>query len=141
MTSWLPLLLACGAPAPVEAPAPAPEAAPVEEAPAVRFDAEPILPEPVVLGRLPRTAIDGALASQREALAACHASGARPGKVLVYFVVDADGSVKKASVRSTSLRDDTAEACVLEVVRGTRFAAPEGGGIVVVTYPFVFPLA
>ena len=60
------------------------------------------------------------------------------GKISVYFTIAPTGSVAKATVRETSMNDATVEACVLKVMRSLKFPKPKGGGIVVVTYPFVF---
>jgi len=60
------------------------------------------------------------------------------GKVSVYFTIAPTGSVAKAMVRETSMNNATVEGCVNKVMRSLKFPKPKGGGIVVVTYPFVF---
>ena len=60
------------------------------------------------------------------------------GKVSVQFTIAPTGSVARASVRETSMNDTTVETCVVNVMRSLKFPKPKGGGIVVVTYPFVF---
>ncbi|MEM7678601.1 MAG: AgmX/PglI C-terminal domain-containing protein, partial [Myxococcota bacterium] len=60
------------------------------------------------------------------------------GKISVYFTIAPTGSVARASVRETSMNEATVEGCVLKVMRSLKFPKPKGGGIVVVTYPFVF---
>ncbi|MBI4818252.1 MAG: AgmX/PglI C-terminal domain-containing protein [Deltaproteobacteria bacterium] len=63
------------------------------------------------------------------------------GKVGVYFTIAPTGSVAEASVRETSINNNNVEECVLRVMRSLKFPQPKGGGIVVVTYPFVFASA
>lgn len=60
------------------------------------------------------------------------------GKVAIYFTIDPTGSVAEASVRETSINDENVEQCAVKVMRSLKFPQPKGGGIVVVTYPFVF---
>ncbi len=63
------------------------------------------------------------------------------GKIAVYFTIAPTGSVAEASVRETSMNDTNVEECVVKVMRSLKFPEPKGGGIVVVTYPFVFNAA
>ncbi|MEQ9500529.1 MAG: AgmX/PglI C-terminal domain-containing protein [Deltaproteobacteria bacterium] len=60
------------------------------------------------------------------------------GKISIYFTIAPTGSVAAAKVRETSMNDKTVEACTVKVMRSLKFPKPRGGGIVVVTYPFVF---
>jgi len=60
------------------------------------------------------------------------------GKIAVYFTIAPTGSVAEASTRETSMNDVTVEECVVKVMTTLKFPQPKGGGVVVVTYPFVF---
>ncbi len=60
------------------------------------------------------------------------------GKISVYFTIAPTGSVPKASIRETSMNSKKVEKCVVKVMKSLKFPKPRGGGIVVVTYPFVF---
>jgi TonB family protein len=60
------------------------------------------------------------------------------GKVVVRFVVGAEGSVTHAHLRATSLENAVVESCVVDEVRRTRFPRPEDDGSVIVSYPFNF---
>lgn len=60
------------------------------------------------------------------------------GKIAVYFTIAPTGDVADASVRETSMNEENVESCVVKVMRSLKFPKPRGGGIVVVTYPFVF---
>jgi Ca-activated chloride channel homolog len=58
------------------------------------------------------------------------------GRVVIKFVVDARGDVIAASAVESTFADTIIESCILQAVRRWKFPAPEGGGNVVVTYPF-----
>lgn len=60
------------------------------------------------------------------------------GRVAVKFVIQPDGTVHPAAIASTELNNRAVECCVLSTMRDWQFPPPQGGGIVVVTYPFVF---
>ncbi|MFH1810994.1 MAG: AgmX/PglI C-terminal domain-containing protein [Pseudomonadota bacterium] len=60
------------------------------------------------------------------------------GKVVVMFTIGGTGAVNDANVVQTSLNDNNVEQCVLRIIHRLRFPQPKGGGIVVVTYPFIF---
>jgi len=60
------------------------------------------------------------------------------GKVVVKFVIAKDGSVSSAKINSTSMNNPLVESCLCQEFMTMRFTRPVGGGIAVVTYPFVF---
>lgn len=60
------------------------------------------------------------------------------GKVAVFFRIGPVGSVIASQVAETTLGNSAAESCMVEQVKKWRFPAPEGGGVVEVTYPFIF---
>lgn len=60
------------------------------------------------------------------------------GRIMVRFVITKTGAVSAASVSSTTLKNVPVESCVVRVVRRMQFPQPQGGGIVVVRYPFRF---
>ncbi len=63
------------------------------------------------------------------------------GRVAVKFIISPTGAVQTAAVASSSLANARVEGCIAKAVRRWTFPAPEGGGIVVVTYPFVLQQA
>jgi TonB family protein len=66
---------------------------------------------------------------------------ARPdlhGRVNVKFIISPEGAVQAATIESTELAAARVEACIVQAVRRFTFPAPDGGGIAVVSYPFVF---
>lgn len=58
------------------------------------------------------------------------------GRVAVKFIISGTGAVQMAAVASSTLGDPTVENCIASAVRRWTFPQPEGGGIVIVTYPF-----
>jgi len=69
---------------------------------------------------------------------------ARPdlqGRVTTKFVISPTGSVQSAMVGSSSLKNEAVESCIVRAVRRWTFPAPDGGGVVVVNYPFLLDAA
>ena len=60
------------------------------------------------------------------------------GKVAVKFVITADGSVSSAITAQTTMNDAKVESCINARVKSWQFPKPKGGGVVIVTYPFLF---
>ena len=58
------------------------------------------------------------------------------GRVNVEFVIDTDGAVAYSSVTSTTLRDIAVEDCIGKATCAWDFPKPNGGGFVIVSYPF-----
>ncbi len=63
------------------------------------------------------------------------------GKVAVQFTIAPTGRVARASASESTIDDDDVERCVVEVMESLHFPVPKGGGVAVVTYPFVFASA
>ncbi len=60
------------------------------------------------------------------------------GKVAVAFTIDPSGAVTEATVTETTLNNAAAERCMLSRIRRWKFPEPKGGGVVAVTYPWLF---
>lgn len=60
------------------------------------------------------------------------------GKVQLQWKIMVDGSVSDPFVKSSTLRNDKAETCMLRSVRRMRFDKPTGGAICVIQFPFSF---
>ncbi|WNG37448.1 AgmX/PglI C-terminal domain-containing protein [Archangium violaceum] len=60
------------------------------------------------------------------------------GKVAVAFTIDPAGGVSEANVTETTLNNSAAENCMLSRIRRWKFPEPKGGGVVAVTYPWLF---
>jgi len=60
------------------------------------------------------------------------------GKIVIKFTIGKDGYVTRSAVRSTTMNNPAVEQCMLDAFETFVFPKPKGGGIVVVSYPFVF---
>jgi TonB family protein len=60
------------------------------------------------------------------------------GRVTVKFTIGGSGAVIAAAVQESTVEDRTLESCITDRIRRWGFPEPRGGGVVVVTYPFVF---
>ncbi|NPD28008.1 TonB family protein [Corallococcus sp. AB004] len=60
------------------------------------------------------------------------------GKVAVAFTIDPAGAVADASVSESTLGSSPAEQCMISRIRRWKFPEPKGGGVVNVTYPWLF---
>ena len=60
------------------------------------------------------------------------------GKVAVAFTIDPAGGVAEANVTETTLGSSAAENCMISRIRRWKFPEPKGGGVVAVTYPWLF---
>jgi TonB family protein len=63
------------------------------------------------------------------------------GKVQTQFTIGADGRVLETKVVQSSTGSRELDTCVASRVRLWQFPKPKGGGIVVVSYPFIFKQA
>ncbi len=99
-------------------------------------------PELVVRGSLAKNVIRAEIRRHTNRVKVCYATGLKRspnlgGRVTVEFTIGATGKVVRSVVRSTTLGDRPVEQCIAKVARSYRFPKPRGGGIVIVTYPFV----
>ncbi len=63
------------------------------------------------------------------------------GRVTVRFIISPTGSVQTSMVASSTLRNQRVERCIAGAVRRWTFPSPDGGGIVIVNYPFMLTAA
>jgi len=132
-------------PAPMEA-APAPA-----EAPSTPGDARP-QPNPPekkensgleAMGSLDKELIKKVIQSHRNEIASCYEAQLTEhpkliGKVVIKFLITSTGSVATASTTQTTVNNSEMEKCIADSVRTWQFPKPKGGGVVVVSYPFMF---
>jgi hypothetical protein len=59
------------------------------------------------------------------------------GRLSVQFTIAPAGNVLASAVQSSTLDNATVESCVTQAVQRWSFPHPQGGGVVVVSYPFV----
>ena len=60
------------------------------------------------------------------------------GRIAVQFTIAATGQVIASVLQSSTMGNIRVENCVVQAVRRWEFPKPMGGGIVIVSYPFVF---
>ncbi|HZH02521.1 MAG TPA: adventurous gliding motility protein GltG [Myxococcaceae bacterium] len=99
--------------------------------------------DPVVMGSLDKELIRQVIHRNRGQIRFCYESQLQrfpklQGKVAVKFVISAAGSVASSSVAQSSAGNPELETCVAGRVRTWQFPKPKGGGVVIVTYPFIF---
>ncbi len=59
------------------------------------------------------------------------------GRVTAQFTIGGNGIVMGAVISATTMGNPAVEGCIAQAVRRWAFPKPEGGGIVVVSYPFM----
>ncbi|MFA6032677.1 MAG: AgmX/PglI C-terminal domain-containing protein [Myxococcota bacterium] len=97
---------------------------------------------PMVLGSLDKELIRRVVQSHRNEIRYCYerALTANPGlwgKISINFIIGAKGDVQSSKVKESTMGNADVENCIAQKVKTWRFPEPKGGGIVVVTYPFV----
>jgi len=60
------------------------------------------------------------------------------GRLVTQFTIAPTGQVLAAIVQSSTLREVSVEACVVNAVKRWEFPAPDRGGLAMVSYPFTF---
>ena len=98
---------------------------------------------PVILGSLDRSLIEAVIKRRLNALRHCYERELQKdpgleGRVVMKFSIAPDGTVSKAEVKQSSLGSDAVEQCIVGQFRRLTFPKPQGGGLVVVSYPFHF---
>ena len=99
--------------------------------------------QPLFKGSLSREQIEGVIRANLDQIVECYEQELRPcpalaSKIVVRFVIGDDGKVIQSEVKKSTLADPKVESCMLLKIRNWKFPRPPGGGIVDVTYPFVF---
>lgn len=99
--------------------------------------------KPAIKGSLDKDVIRRIVRAHMNEVRYCYEQGlmrdpSLAGKVSITFTVDPAGSVAVATVASSTLSDPKVDGCIAKAVKRWKFPKPTGGGVVVVTYPFVF---
>jgi TonB family protein len=99
--------------------------------------------DPVVMGSLDKELIRQVIHRNRSQIRFCYEEQLTRfpklnGKVAVKFVIRGDGTVASSEVAQSTAGNAELERCVSGRVRMWQFPKPKGGGMVVVTYPFIF---
>jgi TonB family protein len=106
--------------------------------------APPLVPmEPMVFGSLDKEVIRKIIHENREQIRACYETALTrksdlKGKVSVKFTISAEGPVSAAEIVADTPGDHPLAECVANAVKTWTFPKPQGGGVVIVTYPFIF---
>ncbi|WP_164016673.1 AgmX/PglI C-terminal domain-containing protein [Pyxidicoccus trucidator] len=93
---------------------------------------------------LNKDAIQEVLAAHRPEIRACYEQTIRTrgftpeGRLVVGFVIEADGAVRESRLVSATTDSPMLERCVLERVATWTFPRPQSNGRVSVHYPYVF---
>ncbi len=99
--------------------------------------------DPIILGALDKSLIDAVIKRHMNQIRYCYQRELTKnpnlgGKITVKFVIAKDGSVSKASIKSSSMGNKSVESCITGRFMRFTFPEPKGGGIVIVSYPFIF---
>lgn len=58
------------------------------------------------------------------------------GRVTIKFMISGTGQVMMAAVANSTLNNAEVESCMIRKLKTWHFPQPDGGGVVIVTYPF-----
>jgi pSer/pThr/pTyr-binding forkhead associated (FHA) protein len=99
--------------------------------------------DPLILGALDRSLIDQVIKAKMAQIRYCYQRELQKdpslgGKIVIGFTIAKDGTVSKADVKSTTIASAAVGQCVVERFYKMQFPEPKGGGIVIVSYPFIF---
>jgi len=99
--------------------------------------------DPIILGALDKSLIDAVIKRNMNQIRYCYQreltkNPQLSGKITVKFVIAKDGSVSKAETKQTTMNNSAVEDCINQRFMKFQFPEPKGGGIVIVSYPFIF---
>jgi len=102
-----------------------------------------IAQEPMVLGSITPEDVDRVIKQHLSQIRYCYQRQLprQPdlaGKLVVKFVIAKDGGVSSASIKSSTVANTAVESCVVDRIQRMHFVEPQGGGIAIVSYPFLF---
>jgi outer membrane biosynthesis protein TonB len=98
---------------------------------------------PIILGALDKSLIDAVIRQNMNQIRYCYQreltkNPGLKGKIIVKFTIAADGSVSKAGIKTSSMGNAAVESCIAGRFKRFKFPQPKGGGVVIVSYPFIF---
>ncbi len=99
--------------------------------------------EPIILGALDKSLIDQVIRRHLNQIRYCYQRELTKdptlgGKIVVKFVIAKDGTVSSASTKSSTMNSPAVQNCINGRFMRFQFPKPKGGGIVIVSYPFIF---
>ena len=103
---------------------------------------DPVVADPVVRGSLSREVIQRVMRRHSTRMRYCYerelaTNPSLAGRVEVRLVIGPTGAVTTATVEGSGMPPPML-SCIETAARSITFPAPDGGGVVAVTYPFVF---
>jgi hypothetical protein len=107
---------------------------------------EPVPGPTRVLGNLDREIVRRVVRSHMHEVRFCYEKelAQHPdlwGRVMASFTISGNGQVAVSGIQSSTLNYPPVETCIAQAVRRWEFPRPEGGGIVMVSYPFMLKAA
>ncbi len=99
--------------------------------------------DPIILGALDKSLIDAVIKRNMNQIRYCYQreltkNPTLGGKITVKFVISKDGSVSTATTKASTMGSPAVEGCINGRFMRFQFPEPKGGGIVIVSYPFIF---
>lgn len=99
--------------------------------------------QPVSLGTMDKAEIDATIKRNMNQIRYCYQRELTKhpdlqGKVVIKFVIAPDGTVRSAEIKSSTMGSPEVEDCLTGRFMRFVFPEPRGGGIVIVSYPFIF---
>ncbi|MCB9678893.1 MAG: AgmX/PglI C-terminal domain-containing protein [Alphaproteobacteria bacterium] len=99
--------------------------------------------DPIILGALDRSLIDAVIKRHMNQIRYCYQRELTKqpnlgGKIVIKFVIAKDGTVSSASKKTSTMNNSAVEQCIVGRFMRMQFPEPKGGGIVIVSYPFIF---
>jgi hypothetical protein len=99
--------------------------------------------EIVMVGNIDKALIDEVVKRHLSQIRYCYQrelvhNPALGGKIVVKFTIGSDGLVTSAAPRTSSLGNSAVEQCIAGRFLRMSFPAPMGGGMAIVSYPFLF---
>ena len=98
---------------------------------------------PIILGSLDKQVIRQIVHEHANQIRYCYeheltTTAGIAGKIAMKWVISGEGAVTQVRVESTTMGNAHVEGCLSEKIKTWIFPKPKGGGIVIVSYPFVF---
>jgi hypothetical protein len=99
--------------------------------------------DPIILGALDKSLIDAVIKRNMNQIRYCYQRELTKnpnlgGKIVVKFVIAKDGTVSSATTKASTMGSPAVENCINGRFMRFKFPEPKGGGIVIVSYPFIF---
>ncbi|NOY28238.1 MAG: AgmX/PglI C-terminal domain-containing protein [Oligoflexia bacterium] len=107
------------------------------------YDVNEELPANADANALKAATIQVAIKQQMRGIRQCYQRELRrdpslAGKVIVWFLIDTDGTVSRARLKETTMSNVVVEDCIVAQVTEMSFPHPQGAKVVPVSFPFRF---